>query len=206
MTNDGRGKFALSGWKEKKAVAPGGNKNRFQLENPASTDEEIPQEIRAVSINSSLQGITHTYSPLHIATLHSLGSPTSIRLVKLAGQGQWHVHDNTDEIFILLRGAINMHYRSGSGEEKVARVIGGELLCVPMRMEHCVVADEGTEVLLLEGNDVLHVHGLTDYRLSKLRCEIVFGRFWLVWWHYYGVGGFILFFGALVFRILRVKS
>ena len=121
--------------------------------------KEIPEEIHAVSITSSLQGITHTYSPVNIATLHSLGSPTSIRLVKLAGQGAWHTHDNTDEIFILLRGAINMHYRSRSGEEKVARVIGGELLCVPMRMEHCVVAEEGTEVLLLEGNDVHHLHG-----------------------------------------------
>ena len=155
MTNDGRGKFAVSGWKEKNVIAPGGDKGRFRLEEePASIEEEIPEEIHALSITSSLHGITQTYSPVNIATLNSLGSPTSIRLVKLAGRGVWHTHDNTDEIFILLRGAINMLYRSRSGEEKIARVIGGELLCVPMRMQHCVVADEGTEVLLLEGNDV----------------------------------------------------
>jgi mannose-6-phosphate isomerase-like protein (cupin superfamily) len=109
-----------------------------------------------VSITSSLQGITHTYSPLSIAQLNSLGSPTSIRLVKLGGQSAWHTHENTDEIFILLRGEINLLYRSREGgEEKCARVIGGELLRVPMKVEHCVVAEEGTEVLLLEGNDVL---------------------------------------------------
>jgi len=68
----------------------------------------------------------------------------------------WHSHTATDEIFILLRGAINMLYRTGSGDEKVARIVGGELLVVPMRMEHCVVAEEGTEVLLLEGSEGIH--------------------------------------------------
>jgi len=48
-----------------------------------------------------------------------------------------------------------MLYRTGSGSEKIARVVGGELLVVPMRMEHCVVAEEGTEVLLLEGDETI---------------------------------------------------
>jgi len=171
MTGDGRGKFAIQGWKERNTAAPGGETSRFRLDKTiqgpsmVAVDNQqpltgwpdpidIPEEIHSVSITSSLQGITHTYSPINIATLYSLGSATSLRLVKLAGQSAWHSHDNTDEIFILLRGGINLLYRARSGEEKVARVIGGELLRVPMRMEHCVVADEGTEVLLLEGNDV----------------------------------------------------
>ena len=178
VENDGRGKFALSGWKDKIPVAPGGETSRFRLIKPHSTphdplvpppvpslletpwpqptEQQDDEEIAAVSITSSLQSITHTYSPLSIAQLNSLGSPTSIRLVKLGGQSAWHTHENTDEIFILLRGQINLLYRSREGgEEKCAKVIGGELLRVPMRVEHCVVAEEGTEVLLLEGNDVL---------------------------------------------------
>jgi mannose-6-phosphate isomerase-like protein (cupin superfamily) len=115
---------------------------------------EVPDELRAVSINSTLNGITHTYSPVNVATLRSLGSPTSIRLVKLQGQGVWHTHDHTDEIFLLLRGSIDILYRTRSGDKSV-RVTTGELLRVPMRMEHCVVAEDGTEVLLLEGNDVV---------------------------------------------------
>lgn len=186
MTPDGRGKFVVPGWKEKGVIAPGGETSRFRLSKPATTptdnsrvwfgqhqelqeeededgdiEPDIPEEIRPVSIMASLQGITTTYSPISIGTLKSLGSPTSIRLVKLAGQSTWHSHNHTDEIFILLRGAINMLYRSRSGSEKMARVIGGELLCVPMTMEHCIVAEDGTEVLLLEGNDVCLRHGNT---------------------------------------------
>jgi mannose-6-phosphate isomerase-like protein (cupin superfamily) len=155
MTPDGQRKFSTS------SSTPEGQIGRFRVNitSPNDNTEEIadvPEEIRAISITSSLQSITHTFASVEIASLYSLGSPTSIRIVKLSGQSAWHSHNNTDDIFIVLRGAINMLYRSGkSGTEKVARVVGGELLNVPMRMEHCIVADEGTEVLLLEGSDAM---------------------------------------------------
>jgi mannose-6-phosphate isomerase-like protein (cupin superfamily) len=194
MTNDGRGKFAVSGWKEKGVIAPGGEKGRFRVTNQvqqyiANENESIPpppvvptqvtfsipetdngqedmgillngvqneteveEELLPISINSTLNGITHTYAPVNLATLHSLSSPTSIRLVKLSGQGQWHSHEHTDEIFILLRGSINLLYRSSQGDKSV-KFTTGELLRVPMRLEHCVIAEEGTEVMLLEGSD-----------------------------------------------------
>lgn len=162
--NAGRGKFPVAGWKEKGIFAQGGETGRFRLDKSATQNSsavqspvcQIPEEIHAVSIASTLQTITHTYSPLNIATLHSFGHSTAIRLVKLAGQSSWHSHDDTDEVFIVLRGGVNMLYRSASGVQRVTRVVGGELLCVPMKMEHCIVADDGTEVLLLEGRAVLH--------------------------------------------------
>ena len=124
-----------------------------QQEDPEDQDPE-EEDLHAISITTSLQGISRTFSPLEIATLHSRGPPTSIRLVKLAGQSSWHSHPHTDEIFILLRGAIEVLYRDRtSGEEKVARCVGGELLRVPRGWQHCVVAEEGTEVILLEGGD-----------------------------------------------------
>lgn len=179
LDNEEQGKHTVGGWRDNAPVGLRGETSRFRLNKPdpalpSPTETLLPEplpmeptwapqpadaqdeEIAAVSITSTLQGMTHTYSPVPIAHLYSLGSPTSIRLVKLGGQSAWHTHENTDEIFILLRGEINLLYRSREGgEEKCARVIGGELLRVPMRVEHCVVAEEGTEVLLLEGDDVL---------------------------------------------------
>jgi mannose-6-phosphate isomerase-like protein (cupin superfamily) len=156
---DGRGKYSVEGWKGKnidgesfRFHVPTGSSKPWSPDHYNNEVKELPEEIRAVSITVSLQGIIHTYSPVDIATLHSMGFATSIRLVKLAGQSAWHNHEHTDEVFVLLRGAISVLYRGRSGTEKIARVIGGELLHVPMRMEHCIVAEEGTEVLLLEGN------------------------------------------------------
>ena len=165
LTNDGRGKFAVQNY-AKQQQQPSETQpiqSRFRLQKPTPTptptqeddiehlDYSLPDEIFAVSITSSLQAITHTYSPLVLGTLSSYSTQTSIRVVKLAGQSSWHAHAQTDEVFILLRGTITVLYRSGGGEEKSVKVIGGELLVVPMGMEHCVIAEEGTEVLLLEG-------------------------------------------------------
>jgi mannose-6-phosphate isomerase-like protein (cupin superfamily) len=147
MNQDLRGKFSVQGYSEPTST----NSTNTLGPGIAVDDYVIPEEIHAVSINASLQTITHTYSPVLLGYLSSLGNRTSIRLVKLAGQSSWHAHDHTDEVFILLRGAITIAYKSGSGMEKSVRLIGGELLVVPMRMEHCVIAEEGTEVLLLEG-------------------------------------------------------
>lgn len=164
LPNDGRGKFAVQNYakQQQQQQQPSETQpiqSRFRLQKPTPPQEDdiehldysLPDEISAVSITSSLQAITHTYSPLLLGMLSSYSTQTSIRVVKLAGQSSWHAHAQTDEVFILLRGTITVLYRSGSGEEKSVKVIGGELLVVPMGMEHCVVAEEGTEVLLLEG-------------------------------------------------------
>ena len=72
--------------------------------------------------------------------------------MKLLGQSPWHSHESTDEVFILLRGQLTVLYKTDTGEEKLVVLVGGELLCIPMRMEHSLLAEEGTEVLLLEGS------------------------------------------------------
>jgi mannose-6-phosphate isomerase-like protein (cupin superfamily) len=156
---EGRGKFAVPGWKGSGIISTGGETSRFRLN--ANNDphaenrdlqEPLPEELIAMSISTTLAAITHTYSPISIASLYSMGSPTFLRLVKLGGQSDWHTHQFTDEIFIVLQGELIIYYRS-FGAEKMVRVGSGELLCVPMRMEHCVVSEEGTEVLLMEGKD-----------------------------------------------------
>jgi mannose-6-phosphate isomerase-like protein (cupin superfamily) len=143
----------------------GGNTS---LARPAAGPQARPHaEITPVSITSSLQNITHTNSPMHIASLHSLGSPVTLRLVKLSDQGVWHSHAGSDEVFIVFRGAINVLYRTGDGTETIARIVGGELLRVPMGMEHLVDAEKGTEVLLLEGNESIPERAVLRYNPSS---------------------------------------
>src|SRR5271169_3034895 len=40
LENDGRGKFAVSGWKDKIPVTPGGETSRFRLNKPHSTPHD----------------------------------------------------------------------------------------------------------------------------------------------------------------------
>ena len=127
--------------------------SRFRVQKPPA--EKVLQDLRPVSITSTLAGITHTFSPVTVAGFRSGRSAgkTSIRVVKLFGDSPWHSHDDTDEVFVVLHGELSVLYKTHeASEEKMVRISGGEVLCVPMGMEHCLVAQEGTEVLLLEGS------------------------------------------------------
>jgi len=67
-----------------------------------------------------------------------------IRLVKLAGEFQWHSHPDTDELFLVLEGTLHMGFRDRT------EVLGpGEMIVVPAGMEHFPRVPEGEVKLLL---------------------------------------------------------
>jgi mannose-6-phosphate isomerase-like protein (cupin superfamily) len=68
-----------------------------------------------------------------------------VKLAKLKGEFIWHMHDDTDELFLVVSGRLTIQLRDGDV------VLGpGELFVVPQGVEHCPVAEEEAEVLLLE--------------------------------------------------------
>ena len=71
--------------------------------------------------------------------------PEHLKLAKLKGEYVWHSHDNTDELFLVLRGSLRIDYRDESHQ------LGeGDLLVVPKNVEHRPVADDECHVLLIE--------------------------------------------------------
>lgn len=90
-----------------------------------------------------------------------------VRVSKLKGEFVWHSHAETDELFLVLKGALTIHFRDG------VRTLGpGELLVVPKGVEHCPVAPEECEILIMdregESNTGDVVSALTRARLEVL--------------------------------------
>ncbi len=71
-----------------------------------------------------------------------------LQVVKISGPFVWHKHEQTDEFFFVVRGAITIHLRNGDVE-----LNAGEMFVVPRNVEHCPDAKDGAEVLLIEPND-----------------------------------------------------
>jgi mannose-6-phosphate isomerase-like protein (cupin superfamily) len=68
-----------------------------------------------------------------------------IMVVKVKGRFVWHSHPDTDDFFLVLSGRLTIEMRAGNV------VLGpGELYVVPRGVEHCPVAEEETELLLIE--------------------------------------------------------
>lgn len=68
-----------------------------------------------------------------------------VKLAKLKGEFIWHKHDNEDELFMVIKGKLNIEFR-----DKTISIHENEFLIVPRSIEHKPVADEEVWVLLFE--------------------------------------------------------
>jgi len=68
-----------------------------------------------------------------------------IMVVKVKGEFVWHKHENTDDLFLVLKGRITIRLRDGD-----VALGPGELFVVPKGVEHCPVAEEEAHLLLIE--------------------------------------------------------
>ena len=82
-----------------------------------------------------------------------------VKLVKLKGEFVWHHHDNEDELFYVVKGALRMELR-----EKTVTINEGELFIVPRGVEHKPVAQEEVHVMLFEPKSTLNTGNLRNER------------------------------------------
>ena len=71
-----------------------------------------------------------------------------IRLAKVDGEFHWHSHDNTDELFIVIEGELDMEFRT-----RTVSLSPGELIVVPQGVEHRPCARRGEVKLLIMDAD-----------------------------------------------------
>ena len=67
-----------------------------------------------------------------------------VRLVKVEGEFIWHQHDDTDELFLIIDGELEMEFR-----DRTVTLLPGELIVVPKGTEHRPCARRGEVKLLL---------------------------------------------------------
>lgn len=68
-----------------------------------------------------------------------------VKLAKVEGAFDWHLHENEDELFLVLAGELRIEFRDAVVELGV-----GEFLIVPRGVEHRPVAEREASILLFE--------------------------------------------------------
>lgn len=81
------------------------------------------------------------WSPRVIAELNDY----QFKLAKVQGEFIWHSHPDTDEVFIIIEGKLDIEFRDG----KVS-LEAGEMFVVPKGVEHKPVAVNECRVMLVE--------------------------------------------------------
>ncbi|GAA0596691.1 cupin domain-containing protein [Streptomyces crystallinus] len=79
-----------------------------------------------------------------------------VRVAKVEGEHIWHVHDHTDEFFLVLDGELHIALREDGGERTVT-LPTGSVFTVPRGTEHKPSAPSGASLLLFEPSGTLSV-------------------------------------------------
>ena len=94
-----------------------------------------------VNINEKMALFDELWSPKVVGELNG----QYIKVVKFEGEYVWHAHANEDEMFLVVKGGMDLHFR-----DKVVVLSEGEFCIVPRGMEHKPVANELCHALLFE--------------------------------------------------------
>ena len=95
----------------------------------------------AVNLAEKLGSFSEHWSPRVVADFNG----HDVMVVKVKGEFNWHSHPDTDDFFLVLKGHITIRLR-----DQDVSVGPGELFVVPKGVEHCPVAEEEAEVMLIE--------------------------------------------------------
>jgi mannose-6-phosphate isomerase-like protein (cupin superfamily) len=116
----------------------------------------------SVDIITAFDRFDDHWSPMTIASMNDY----HVKLVKVLGEFVWHRHDDTDELFLVVKGELAIEM-----EDRDAAILGvNELYVVPKGVLHRPVAESEAWVLLIEPSRVVDTG---DGEASDLTTEAV---------------------------------
>jgi len=108
-----------------------------------------------INIHQKLSLFSEYWSPKIVGELNG----QHVKLVKLKGEFVWHHHDNEDELFLVVKGRLQIQLR-----DKDVWIDEGEFLIVPKGVEHRPVAPDEVQVLLFEPTSTLNTGNIRNER------------------------------------------
>lgn len=109
------------------------------------TDERTAMTREPIALDQALASFDALWSPRIVTSVNDY----DVRVAKVEGTHIWHVHDDTDEFFLVLGGELHIDLREPAGERRVT-LPQGSLFTVPRGIEHRPHAPEGARILLFE--------------------------------------------------------
>lgn len=101
----------------------------------------------AINLAQKLAQFSERWSPRVVAEINDY----QFKLVKLQGEFVWHDHKDTDEVFLVLQGEMQVGFR-----DREVTIREGELFVVPRGIEHITRAAEECHALIIEPRGVVN--------------------------------------------------
>jgi mannose-6-phosphate isomerase-like protein (cupin superfamily) len=99
----------------------------------------------AVNLAAALASFDDIYSPRIVARMNDY----DVRVAHAKGEHVWHVHEQTDEFFLVLDGLFDVAIRAADGSERQVSLRKGDVYVVPKGTEH-KPSSPGADILMFE--------------------------------------------------------
>lgn len=96
--------------------------------------------MKTINVSEKFSKFSDHWSPHQIAVVDDM----QVLLAKIKGDFVWHKHEEEDELFLIQKGTLEMHFRN-----KVEILKEGDIIVVPKGVEHCPKTQNGEEVHVL---------------------------------------------------------
>jgi mannose-6-phosphate isomerase-like protein (cupin superfamily) len=97
-----------------------------------------------VNLTQALSSFSDIYSPRIVGRVNDY----DVRIAHARGEHVWHVHEDTDEFFLVLDGTFDVSLRE-DGQERTVRLRAGDIFVVPRGTEH-KPSSAGGAILMFE--------------------------------------------------------
>ena len=94
-----------------------------------------------IDLAEKLATFTDHWGPRTVASFNG----HDVMVVKVQGPFSWHKHDDTDDLFLVLKGTLDIELR-----DRTVTLGPGQMHVVPRGVEHRPVAREEVHMLLIE--------------------------------------------------------
>lgn len=102
-------------------------------------------ETTPVNLTNALASFDEIYSPRIVARLNDY----DVKIAHTRGEHVWHVHEDTDEFFLILDGRFDIALRDADGRETTVELSRGDIYVVPRGTEH-KPSSPGGAILMFE--------------------------------------------------------
>jgi mannose-6-phosphate isomerase-like protein (cupin superfamily) len=98
-----------------------------------------------VNLTQALTTFTDIYSPRIVGQVNDY----DLKVAHAKGEHVWHVHEHTDEFFLVIDGQFDITLREPDGRERTVELRAGDVFVVPKGIEH-KPASPGGAILMFE--------------------------------------------------------
>ena len=114
-------------------------------------------DYQPINLSEKLAKFSEQWSPKIIAKMNDY----HFKIARIEGEFIWHDHPETDEVFLVLKGQLELELRDGK-----VFLDEGELFVVPKGVEHKPVAQQECHILLIEPAGTLNKGDVVNERTA----------------------------------------